>query len=97
MIIFLLWAILLILFWPIALLIALGWFALLILRIGFGITVFAVKVGVFTGVGGAMAGASMLQRHGRRDQRSPEVIEWTDRKNWHEFKRRMNQLPSQEG
>ena len=80
-------------FWPIALLIALGWFALLILRIGFGITVFAVKVGVFAGVGGAMAGASALRRHGRSDRRRPEVIEWTDRKNWHDFKRRMSEKP----
>lgn len=32
-------------FWPLALIIGLGWVALLILRICFGITVLGVKVG----------------------------------------------------
>jgi hypothetical protein len=60
MIIFLLWAIVLILFWPLALIIAIGWLAFLILRIGFSLTVFAVKASAAVGVGGAVAGASRL-------------------------------------
>lgn len=42
---FLLFAILAVIFWPLALIIGLGWVALLILRICFGITVLGVKVG----------------------------------------------------
>jgi hypothetical protein len=54
MIAFLLFAILAVIFWPLALLIGLGWVALLILRIGFGITVFSIKAAAATGIGAKM-------------------------------------------
>jgi hypothetical protein len=47
----LLFAILAVIFWPLALLIGLGWVALLILRICFGITVLGIKAAAATGVG----------------------------------------------
>jgi hypothetical protein len=68
MIIFLLRAILLILFWPLALLIAIGWLALLIVRLGFGLTVFAIRA---VGVGGAMAAASMFSNYRSADDHHP--------------------------
>jgi hypothetical protein len=51
---FLLFAILAVIFWPLALLIAIGWVALLILRICFGITVFGIKAAAATGIGAKM-------------------------------------------
>jgi hypothetical protein len=57
----LLFALLFVIAWPLALLIALGWVALLILRVCFGITVLAVKATAAAGIGGAMAG-SLLAR-----------------------------------
>jgi hypothetical protein len=51
---FLLFAILAVIFWPVALLIGLGWVALLILRICFGITVFGIKTAAATGIGAKM-------------------------------------------
>lgn len=53
MIAFLLFAILAVIFWPLALLIGLGWAGLLILRICFGITVFGIKAAA-TGIGAKM-------------------------------------------
>lgn len=64
MIAFLLFAILAVIFWPLALLIGLGWVGLLILRICFGITVFGIKAATATGIG-----AKMLHDH-VRDSRS---------------------------
>ena len=54
MIAFLLFAILAVIFWPLALLIGLGWVTLLILRICFGITVLGVKAAAATGIGAKM-------------------------------------------
>jgi hypothetical protein len=51
---FLLFAILAVIFWPLALLIGLGWVGLLILRICFGITVFGIKAAAATGIGAKM-------------------------------------------
>jgi hypothetical protein len=85
---FLLWAIVLILFWLLALIIAIGWLAFLILRLGFSLTVFAVKASSVVGVGGAVAGASMLN-----NRRQIERIEAMDRKNWDDFKRRIEDTP----
>jgi hypothetical protein len=51
---FLLFAILAVIFWPLALLIAIGWVGLLILRICFGITVFGIKAAAATGIGAKM-------------------------------------------
>jgi hypothetical protein len=85
MIVFLLWAIVLILFWPLALIIAIAWLAFLIVRIGFCLTVFAIRASAVVGVGGAMAGASMLNSRRR--------IEAIDQENWEDFKRRMNEMP----
>lgn len=50
MIAFLLFAILAVIFWPVALVIALGWFGLLFLRICFGITVLGIKATAATGI-----------------------------------------------
>ena len=54
MIAFLLFAILAVIFWPLALIIGLGWVGLFILRICFGITVFGIKAAVATGIGAKM-------------------------------------------
>jgi hypothetical protein len=53
-IVFLLFAILAVIFWPLALLVAIGWVGLLILRICFGITVFGIKAAAATGIGAKM-------------------------------------------
>ena len=54
MIAFLIFAILAVIFWPLALLIGLGWVALLILRICFGITVSGMKAAAAAGIGAKM-------------------------------------------
>jgi nitrate reductase NapE component len=59
MIAFLLFTILAVIFWPVALVIALGWFGLLVLRICFGITVFGVKAAAATGIAAKMLHDSM--------------------------------------
>ena len=64
---FLLFAILAVIFWPLALIIGLGWAALLILRICFGITVFGIKAAAATGIG-----AKMLQYSIRQRRRTPD-------------------------
>jgi hypothetical protein len=51
---FLLFAIVAVIFWPLALIIGLGWVALLILRICFGITVLGIKAVAATGIGAKM-------------------------------------------
>jgi fucose permease len=56
---FLLFAIVAVIFWPVALVIALGWFALLILRICFGITVLGIKATAATGIAAKMLHDSM--------------------------------------
>jgi hypothetical protein len=60
----LLFAILFVIAWPLALLVALGWLALLILRVCFGITVLGVKAAAATGIGAGVAG-SFLARQAR--------------------------------
>jgi hypothetical protein len=54
MIALLLFAILFVLAWPLALLVAMGWCALLILRVCFGITVLGIKAAAATGIGAKM-------------------------------------------
>jgi hypothetical protein len=51
---FLLFAILAVIFWPVALLIGLGWVGLVILRICFGITVLGIKATAATGIAAKM-------------------------------------------
>jgi hypothetical protein len=48
-----------VIFWPVALLIALGWLGLLILRICFGITVLGIKATAATGIAAKMLHDSM--------------------------------------
>jgi hypothetical protein len=43
-----------VIFWPVALIIGLGWVALLILRICFGITVLGLKATAAAGIGSKM-------------------------------------------
>ena len=64
MIAFLLFAILAVIFWPVALLIGLGWVGLVILRICFGITVLGIKATAATGIAAKMLHDSV------RDSRS---------------------------
>lgn len=59
MIAFLLFAILAVIFWPVALLIALGWLGFLILRICFGTTVSGIKATAATGIAAKMLHDSM--------------------------------------
>jgi hypothetical protein len=51
---FLLFAILAVIFWPLALIIGLGWVTLLVLRVCFGITVFGIKAAAAAGIGAKM-------------------------------------------
>jgi hypothetical protein len=97
MIAFLLWMILLVLFWPLALVIAAGAFIYFAIRVGFWLIVFSIKAMTVAGVGGAMIGSSVLGRYGPRE--SPAAIDGDaiDRKNWDDFKRRMADIPSQAG
>jgi hypothetical protein len=75
----LLFAILFVIAWPLALLVALGWCALLILRVCFGITVLGIKAAAATGIGAKMLhdrarsseGASLDYRTGDR------VVHWS--------------------
>jgi hypothetical protein len=60
---FLLFAILVAIFWPVALIIGLGWVGLLILRICFGITVLGIKAAAATGI------AAKMLHDGIRDSR----------------------------
>jgi hypothetical protein len=61
----LLFAILFVIAWPVALLIGLGWCALLILRVCFGITILGVKAVAATGIG---IGAKMLHASARSSE-----------------------------
>ena len=61
MIAFVLLAILAVIFWPLALLIALAWATVLVLRICFGITVLGLKATAATGVLGWMATSKLAQ------------------------------------
>jgi hypothetical protein len=67
----LLFAILFVIAWPLALLIALGWVALVILRMCFGITVLGIKAVAATGIGGAMAGSALSARLRNADRPVP--------------------------
>jgi hypothetical protein len=58
----LLFAILFVIAWPLALLIALGWVALLILRVCFGLTMLGLKAAAATGIGAGMAGSLLARR-----------------------------------
>jgi hypothetical protein len=60
----LLFAILFVIAWPVALFIALGWFALLVLRVCFGLTVWGVKAAAATGIGAGIAGSLLIGRAG---------------------------------
>ena len=79
MIAFLLFAILFVIAWPLALLVALGWCALLILRVCFGLTVLGLKAVAATGIGAKMLhdrarsseGASHVSRTSNR------VVHWS--------------------
>jgi hypothetical protein len=59
---FLLFAILFVIAWPLALLIALGGAALLILRLCFGLTVLGLKAAAATGIGAGIAGSLLARR-----------------------------------
>ena len=65
MIAFLLFAILAVIFWPLALIIGLGWVTLLVLRICFGITVFGIKAAAATGIGAKMLHDSVRDSQSR--------------------------------
>jgi hypothetical protein len=58
----LLFAILFVIAWPLALLIGIGWLALLILRVCFGLTVLGLKATAATGIGAGMAGSLLARR-----------------------------------
>jgi hypothetical protein len=58
----LLFAILFVIAWPLALLVALGWLARLILRVCFGLTVLGLKAAAATGIGAGMAGSLLARR-----------------------------------
>jgi hypothetical protein len=62
---FLLFAILAVIFWPLALIIGLGWVTLLVLRICFGITVFGIKAAAATGIGAKMLHDSVRDSQSR--------------------------------
>jgi len=61
----LLFAILAVIFWPLALIIGLGWVTLLVLRICFGITVFGIKAAAATGIGAKMLHDSVRDSQSR--------------------------------
>jgi hypothetical protein len=67
MIAFLLFAILAVIFWPVALVMGLGWVAFIVLRICFGITVFGIKAAAATGIGAKMLHDSMRHSQPRSD------------------------------
>jgi hypothetical protein len=58
----LLFAILAVIFWPLALIIGLGWFIFLILRVCFGITVFGIKVTAAAGIGTVVAATPLVRK-----------------------------------
>ena len=71
----LLFAILFVIAWPLALLVALGWLALLILRVCFGFTVLGLKAAAATGIGAGMAGSL-------RRARSTSLRDYNERLPW---------------
>ena len=73
----LLFAILFVIAWPVALLIALGWIALFILRVCFGITVLGLKAVAATGIGAGMAGSLLAGR-----ARTTSLRDYSERLPW---------------
>jgi hypothetical protein len=74
----LLFGILFVIAWPLALLIALGWFALFVLRVCFGITVWGVKAAAATGIGAGIAGSLLIGRTGTINVRDyNERLPWS--------------------
>jgi hypothetical protein len=78
MIVFLLWAIVLILFWPLALIIGLGYLLYLILRIFFGITLFAAKAAATT----AVMGGSAASQSGWGQRTLGRLRDWPNEWGW---------------
>jgi hypothetical protein len=73
----LLFAILFVIAWPLALIIALGWLALLILRVCFGLTVLGLKAAAARGIGAGMAGSLLA-----RTARTTSLRDYNERLPW---------------
>jgi hypothetical protein len=73
----LLFGILFVIAWPLALIVAIGWAALLIVRVCFGLTVLGLKAAAATGIGAGMAGSLLARR-----ARTTSLRDYNERLPW---------------
>jgi hypothetical protein len=73
----LVFAILFVIAWPLALPIAVGWVTLLILRVCFGLTALGLKAAAATGIGAGMAGSLLARR-----ARTTSLRDYNERLPW---------------